>query len=743
MKRNLLLLILATALTALFASTAYSAGTYTYYVPGTYVDQDGTAYLDVLNPGAEPANIDVRIQYEKNDTGGFKLVAEAGRVSTVDLSKKVNGNFGMVITSDRPVVAGSRQYDSTFSAGAGALATPTTDYVWHFAEGYSSGMVKTYLYLLNPDKREANVGVTLYYDTGEKKTFNIHVPAEKHLRVDLKEKTMPEKRFGMKVTSTVPIAASSVTYNKHFSAGSGGVGSTLAAKEWYFPDGYTSVEATDFLNLVNPSFALAHYKATLYYDDGTTRVFEDTLDPQSKKMIMLNNYAAENRWYSTAVESDVDIVAEVTHYDQTYSSGHGGVGATAAAQDVYFAYAQTGAKSKAQIAIFNPSDKEAELELTSYYSDGSVKTLLAKAPSLMRSTIDLNSHAVAGKPFGMRLSSTEPVVAKLVVYDQTTSAGYGYYGAAMLEAEEEETAETPGETSADETQAVTEKFTLSMEEVVATSRFNEKMQAGMAEARKYTYDYDGSSLLVWQFRYSDAKAASKALSAALSGELFTILEVGPEYIAGDDAHYFVSDKSEGYIVLSGNDVLVFVASRGDGELAYELAEMYASGTQPKRPPTGIGTILIVLAALIVLIIFIRWVFRKTPEEIEQDKSVWEDVIPSAKPAQKKGPRKSPVRQQKPRKKKPAKEHPEKEEHKKDHPKREEKKEEHKKEHPEKEPKKDEGRKDFPKKVKSISIKEIPRDRMTAQDILDNLEEIPEYEDVFRHVNREQEEIKQK
>jgi hypothetical protein len=47
------------------------------------------------------------------------------------------------------------------------------------------------------------------------------------------------------------------------------------------------------------------------------------------------------------------------------------------------------------------------------------------------------------------------------------------------------------------------------------------------------------------------------------------------------------------------------------------------------------------------------------------------------------------------------------------------------------------------KKQKISIKEIPHDKLTAQDILDELEEIPDYEDVFRHVNRDQEEIKPK
>ncbi|MFC1742114.1 hypothetical protein ACFL3V_06270, partial [Nanoarchaeota archaeon] len=53
----------------------------------------------------------------------------------------------------------------------------------------------------------------------------------------------------------------------------------------------------------------------------------------------------------------------------------------------------------------------------------------------------------------------------------------------------------------------------------------------------------------------------------------------------------------------------------------------------------------------------------------------------------------------------------------------------------------EEKKETPKK--KVSITEKPKEKMTAQDILDQLDDIPEYEDVFRHVNRDHEEIKPK
>ncbi|MBN1544934.1 hypothetical protein JW898_05750 [Candidatus Woesearchaeota archaeon] len=786
MEKRVFILIISVLMVLLIASAAMAAEAraaeeHKYYIAGAYTNQEATALLNILNPGDTPADVQVRIFYEKNDSGGFRLTVPAHSTSSTDLSERMTSNFGLEMTSERPLAADSVQYDTTYSGGFATLAALKPDYVWHFAEGYSSGMVKTYLYILNPGTREANIGVTLYYDTGEKKTFNLNVPAQKHLRVDLKERTMPEKRFGMKVTSTVPVVASAGNFNKKFSGGSGGTGTVLLAKRWIFPDGYTSTEATEFINVLNPSFGVAHITVTLHYDDGTARSFDETVPAQAKKMILLNNYAQEMKWFSTTVDSDVNIAVENTHYDSSYSAGHGGIGATSGATEQHFVNSIADSKSKSHLAVYNPSDKEAMLDITFYYADGTVKQLQERAPALMRSTIDLNKRVIEGVQFGMQLRSTEPVVARQVTYNQKQSSGYSQFGMVIPVDEKEAAEEGLIEDKAPAPETRSEGYALQKEEVVATSRFKERIAAGMSSAAKYTYDKEGLTVVAWALRYSDPKAVSKALSAALGGEMFTLLEVRPDYVSGLPAHSFVAEKSEGYMWTSGDYLYIIVAA--DAADAYGLAESFVSGNVPAaRKKTGLGTIIIVLAALIVLIFFVRWVFRRSPADAEE-RAAWEDVIPSAKPKTKKPVKKkesakkeetaksvkkdAPAKKEKPARKeekdrqeeshkkddhkrraedhKPEKKHEDRSakeerrpEHKKEERGQEEKKEEHKKEEHKKE---DTAKKTD--KVKEISIREIPREKMTAQDLLDQMEEIPEYEDVFRHVNRDQEEIKQK
>jgi hypothetical protein len=725
---------------------AYAGEDHSYYIAGAYVSAESKAFIDILNPGDKAANIDAAIYYEKNDSGGFQLKVEPQRTVRVDLSQEAAGNFGLALKSDQPVVVDSVEYDAAYSGGFGGLAALKPDFVWYFGEGYSSGMVKTYLFILNPNPRESNIGVTLYYENGEKRTFNLNVPAYRQLTVDLKEKTMPEKRFGMKVTGTTPIVAATANFNKKFSAGSGGTGTNLLSKSWYFPDGYTSTEATEFINVVNPSFGVAHLKFTIYYDDGTTTTFDDTVPANSKDLFLINNYAAGMRWFSTVVESDVSVAAENTHYDSSYSAGHGSIGATSANTDAYFAYCIAREGNLNQLAVFNPSAKEASLDITFYYSDGSVKQLKESVPSLMRSTIDLNQRALPDKPFGMHVHSSEPVLAKQIIYDKKQSAGYAYIGMPM-EAEEEKQPETEDKNAAPAEEM--RQYALTGEEKISVSKLEGTISKGLAAAMKYDYSYGNSSLLAWHFSYTDDKKASDALRSALSGDLFSLMEVTPASISGLSAHYFAAQKSEGYMWLNGNNLYIFVGPVGESGVTMGLAELFVAGTPPQEErKTGLLTIIAALAALVLLVVVIRWLSRRRPGEGEE--AAWSGIIPSARPKQRKARKeeKRPARHRKPspRKERGARKGSHKEEKTESKPER--RKPEHKEDGKEAKAqhtahREEQHSKQAHQKVSEISIREVPRDKLTAQDLLDDMEEIPDYEDVFRHVNRDQEEIKPK
>ena len=278
---------------------------------------------------------------------------------------------------------------------------------------------------------------------------------------------------------------------------------------------------------------------------------------------------------------------------------------------------------------------------------------------------------------------------------------------------------------------------------------------------------------MWVFEYKNIKSASAASSAVTSGGLFSIVKLDIDRIGPEEMHSFESEKSRGHIWTYDNTLHVFVSS----EYAYtrEVAEMYVSNKPTNRnEPTGLATILIIIGALILFVIVVRWIFRKRNSfEKNGDYSEWENMIPSAKPSVKRKSmavkensqskdikkktqengentiqeKKEEIHQKKKESERQETNHEttsdETSVSKNDEWKSDTKTKKEKSEDPTTENNKRDKSSRSDGHVRKISIREIPHEKLTAQDILDNLDEIPDYEDVFRHVNRDQEEIRQK
>ncbi len=723
----------------LLASLAFAQGAeLNHYIAGCHVGEESDCTLHIFNPDDQAVDAEVTLYQDKDGPVSFTATVDAQSTASFDLSRRASGALGVMVDTDDELVVDMVQYDDLRSAGFGDLAVRKPSFNWYTADGYSSGSVKTFLYILNTASREAAVTVTLYYDNGEKKTFRLQAPAERVLRIDMKEKTQPEKRFGIKVTSTTPVVVSSATFDKHVSGCSGGHATDVLEKGWLFPGGRVGEEDAAFLDILNPSLGIAHLTITFYYDDGSTTEVDETVPAKSKRHLVLSSYALESEEFSIAVDSDVKIAAGM--FFTADDSGFGGTGASGPSADAYFAHGIVNSLYDTYLSVFNPSGEEAELMLTLYYEDGIVRSSSFKAPSMMRSTVELD--AVEGKPFGLSVVSSVPIVVSQVVTDKKRSASYSYIGASGITLDDEDFMSLiTGEVVADPAPT---SFVLVKEENIANSRFKESMQEKLVSVKKSSYLQDESDAITWRFSYSDDESAASAAGTALAGGILTATEMTPATVSGISMQKFISRKSEGFLWLNGADVYIFLAVKGELDTAQGLAELSVSDipVADREERQSISKILLYLLALVVVAFIVRRVFRSSEDlDDEEDDAVWADDIDSAKPQTKIQKKRSVIKKKIVAKKRPAPKH------KKETP-EPMKKDKHKKEAPKKVIKKERPEpavktRSPDKKKPKISIREIPRDQLTAQDILDNLEDIPDYEDVFKHMNRDHEEIKPK
>ena len=230
------------------------------------------------------------------------------------------------------------------------------------------------------------------------------------------------------VTSTQPVIIQQSHYEKLFSGGSGDFGSNTLSKEWYFSEGYTSGSATDFIFILNPENIASQVKFNIFYDDGSSDTFEQSIPPNSKKTILMNNHVKEYKWYGLKIESNKNILAHQVHYDNTYSAGHGSIGTQIPSDNWYFAEGYNSINNKEYITILNPNQKPVETNFSILYSDGSNKKFSINTKPNSRETVRLDQYVISRADYGIIMKSNLPIITHQVHYDKKYSAGHGSPG---------------------------------------------------------------------------------------------------------------------------------------------------------------------------------------------------------------------------------------------------------------------------------------------------------------------------
>lgn len=593
---------------------------YEYFIAGTMLTDESDSFINVLNPNTQKARVEVTMFFKKNDSASFTDYINPRSVRDFNIASRLSGdinsqkNTGVKIVSDIPLAVSHTVYDTAYSAGFGSAAVLKPSQSWYFAEGYSSEKNRSFLFFTNPNVKETIASVTLYYAGGQKKSFNVDLKSESCIRLDLKEHSMPDKAFGIKVTSPEPIIAESFNMNREFKTGSGGAGNTKPAKKWFFAEGYTEdkfVDATfsdetepyvrEYLSMVNPSETPANIIVWHQYADGKESSFDVELAAHNSASVILNNRADSTSKFSTVVESDVEIIAELSHHDKKYSAGHGGLGSDIPRRDIYFTDGFVNSLTRDYLALFNPGKNSANLNITLYYEDGTTHNFARTVGSMIRNTIDLHTEATPNERFGLKIVSDNPIFAQHVVLDKSHSAGRSSFGAghhSQLVVDDVAQELVADDDSVDE---VVSDINIIQSEMVDISKFGGVL-GELNAAKKVEYEVDGSTVVVWVFGYENQGDSEDGLSAVLSGKLFTLMERTPKDIYSTEAFYLITDKSEGFSWNSMNNVFVVLSSRGDMESALNISKEIIDNN-PVEERRFSKLLLAILVVLIIIIMF--------------------------------------------------------------------------------------------------------------------------------------------
>ncbi|MDX9911014.1 MAG: S8 family serine peptidase [Phycisphaerales bacterium] len=252
-----------------------------------------------------------------------------------------DGRYGLVITSDVPIVAALSSFDTGevsglpaaygYAASRGLGATRGASPEGEFGVGATDERIA----VLNANNAAAFVDVTFVFQSGSSYRTTLNVPARRQTELDVASLlNFPSGQpYAIKYESNVPITLSLPTPVLGDVAGSSFA--TEAATFWAIGEGYrpaTASYVTEYLRLYNPSASSILVEITLVFDNGLGReTFRREIDARGIREFDVHDFVTGERrdvpaFYGITVKSATPIVAYFGHNDQFFKGGFGTLG---------------------------------------------------------------------------------------------------------------------------------------------------------------------------------------------------------------------------------------------------------------------------------------------------------------------------------------------------------------------------------------------------------------------------------
>lgn len=208
--------------------------------------------------------------------------------------------------------------------------------------------------------------------------------------------------------------------------GHGSFGASQLARSWYMAEGQSSDGFDTWLLALNPGTAPANLQVTYMMEDGSTVARNYVVQPGSRLSIYANQDTPPGR-FGTRVDSDQPVAVERSSY---FASGLGGTNVGASpllAQQWFLPEGSTRAPFREVIAVANPSDHVANIEVTFMKVDGTTDTRYFAMDPTTCLTLNVND-LLPDTEASTRVVSDTPIVVERSMYFAGGLGGTGSLG---------------------------------------------------------------------------------------------------------------------------------------------------------------------------------------------------------------------------------------------------------------------------------------------------------------------------
>jgi hypothetical protein len=448
------------------------------YYPEGYSSRTISEAVPITNPNSVAATYELWARYavgERDQLISSGTIAPHSRAGVVVTNARRDGSsitragvgYALELRSSAPLAANLSHYD--FGTAIGESFTNATSTEWTFGDGVKDSVnVRQALVIYNPNNQEAHVTLTAFTESGQVVSVTKSIDALRRGGWNLhRALDVSEGLYGIRVTSDIPIVAALTHYDITEQRGYGSLGQTGGATAGYIasidpednsddgtpdqggsndddgtPDqgnGRANRRAT--LGILNAGDAPA--TITLKFVDrqhgDTVVVAERTLTVLAgshDKVDVASLGIVADAGFGVVYESDLPVTMAASVFRGNDAVG---VEATAVAATTwtfgegFMSAARAGLSVFEDLYVFNPGATAAEITVEFFLGDGRTYSVSDSMDSLKIEDFEL--HDLPGllalgatSYFGVRITSTAPVVAAFEHWDSVLGGGFATQG---------------------------------------------------------------------------------------------------------------------------------------------------------------------------------------------------------------------------------------------------------------------------------------------------------------------------
>jgi hypothetical protein len=310
----------------------------TWYFAEGYTGPGFSEVISILNCADTPAWLNFQFQTQEGGIKEFPHYLEARKCENFFVNDYLGSGYSasLKLESDVPVVAQRSMffdYGSGWAGGHAVMGATQLSNQYYFAEGTCRPGFDEYLTLQNPNDSQIAVNASYQLGDGGVISKGYSLPAQSRTTIFVPTEIGGQGNdahydVSVALTSASPFLAERPMYFNYngFDGGHCVIGANSPGDDWFFAEGYTGGQFSEYLCIQNPGDTASNVDLSYYtQEQGPLAVKQLVIPAHSRNTIWVNNHAGPNLSLSARlkVTSGPAIVVERPMYF-SYSGWNGG-----------------------------------------------------------------------------------------------------------------------------------------------------------------------------------------------------------------------------------------------------------------------------------------------------------------------------------------------------------------------------------------------------------------------------------